>query len=125
MKLLLNFYLEEFGLQLKDELSASFAVIFTFQYYQPESEFAKLFNELADNPIYKPRVKNLTGLKMIDMGDVAAWQKKVFKGRTAPLPPDEDALFPFDKPSVSLKEAKKVIVQKLEEYNLEIERRND
>lgn len=124
VKLLLNFYLEEFGLQLKDELSASFAVIFTFQYYQPESEFAKLFKELADNPVYKPRVKNLTGLKMIEIQDVAAWQKKVFKGRTTPVPPDEDALFPFDKPAVSLKEAKKVIVQKLEEYNLAIERKN-
>jgi hypothetical protein len=125
VKLLLNFYLKEFGWKLKEELSASLAVIFTFQYYQPDSEFAKLFNELANDPAYKPRVKNLTDLKMIDMGDVVAWQKKVFKGRTTPMPPDEDALFPFDKPSVSLKEAKKVIVQKLEEYNLEIERRND
>ncbi len=123
VKLLLNFYLKEFGLQLKEELGASLAVIFTFQYYQQDSDFAKLFNELANDPLYKSRVKNLTGLKMIDMGDVVAWQKRVFKGRTAPLPPDEDALFPFDKP-VSLKEVKKVIVSKLVEYNLEIERRN-
>lgn len=121
LKLLLEFYMDEFSRKVKSELGARLAIIFSCQYIGDREDFKTLFEELSNDARFVNKVKNLTDMMPIKITNVVAWKEKIFKDRNFPIPPDTKDLFPFEEnEKKDMKEVQEILVKKLIEYNRQI-----
>lgn len=121
LKLLLEFYMDEFSRKVKSELGARLAIIFSCQYIGDRADFKTLFEELSNDDRFVNKVKNLTDMLPIKITNVVAWKEKIFKDRNFPIPPDMKDLFPYgEDEKKDMKEVQEILVKKLMEYNQQI-----
>lgn len=122
METLMNVYLDDFGKILADELTPRVAVLFSVEYFEPDSPFGELFNRLAAQP-RASQVHNLTALPAITRTHLGNWVRRVFKGGEGAPTLDEfiaridPKAWDEQKKGYPMKAARQALIAGLREYN--------
>lgn len=122
LEILMEVYLDEFGKILADELTPRMAVLFSVEYFEPDSPFGELFNRLAAKP-RASQLHNFTRLPLITRTHLGNWVRRVFgDGEGAPTL-DDFALriapqaWDDQKKGCSMKAARQALLAGLRDYN--------